>query len=75
MMSYLLKKHANLFYISGSNYKTYRRKMSQQTLQTEYLEFSVLRIIIIVGVTSMFKINIWRLIIGMQLNNAEIRLI
>lgn len=55
MMSYLLKKHANLFYISGSNYKTYRRKMSQQTLQTEYLEFSVLRIIIIVGVTSLFK--------------------
>lgn len=55
MMSYLLKKHANLFYISGPNYNPYRRKMSQQTLQTDYLEFSVLRIIIIVGVTSMFK--------------------
>lgn len=55
MMLYLLKKHANLFYISGPNYKTYTRKMSQQTLQTEYIEFSVLRIIIFVGVTSMFK--------------------
>lgn len=75
MMSYLLKKHANLFYISGPNYKTYRRKMSQQTLQTEYLEFSVLRIIIMASQVCLRKINIWRLIIGMQLNNAEIRLI
>lgn len=56
MMSYFNQKHVHFYIISGFNYKNYMRKMSLETLLTEYIfDFSVLCIIIIDKVTCMFN--------------------
>lgn len=68
-MSYFTQKHVDFNFISGLNYKNYRHKISLETLLTEYIfDFSLLRIIIIDDVTSMFnrEDHVGRQIIGMQ---------
>ena len=56
MIHILLKKSVNFNFISGPNYENYRRKMSLEALLTEYIfDFSVLHIVNIDDVTSMFN--------------------
>jgi hypothetical protein len=68
-MSYFTQKLVDFNFISDLNYKNYRHKISQDTLLTEYIfDFSLLCIIIIDDVTSMFnrEDHVGRQIIGMQ---------
>lgn len=56
MMLFLLRKHVNFHFISGPNYKNLRRKMSLETLLPKYIiDLSVVHIVIINDVTSMFN--------------------
>lgn len=68
-MSYFTQKHVDLNFISGLNHKNYRHKISLETLLTQYIfDFSLLRMINIYDVTSMFKRedHVGKKIIGMQ---------
>lgn len=75
MMSYFNQKHINFYFISCLNYKNYRRKVSLETVLNKCIyDFSVLRIIIMDGVTYVFNRD--DTCIGDKLsNNPTLRLI
>lgn len=53
---FYLRKHVIFHFISGPNYKNLRRNTSLETLLPKYIiDFSVLHIVIINDVTSMFN--------------------